>query len=49
MRGYEVSAWREFLKKHDDVETYNRMVCLVCKHERPYCCCEYPKFEERKP
>ena len=30
MTGYEPNVWREFLKKHDDVETYNRIKCEVC-------------------
>ncbi len=43
--GYESDKWREFFRRHDDLETYNRMVCQSCHNERPYCWCVYPRFE----
>ena len=49
--GYEPSVWREFIKKHDDIETYEKsrhLVCSVCSKERDYCFCTYPVFEDKR-
>jgi hypothetical protein len=46
LTGYEPSKWREFLKKHDDIDTYCPIKCETCHNERPYCFCAYPKFEK---
>ena len=43
--GYEPTKWREFLRKHDDIETYPKLKCDVCKNEREYCFCAYPVFK----
>lgn len=44
--GYEPSRWREFLRQHDDIDTYQKIKCLNCRNERNYCFCAYPKFEK---
>jgi hypothetical protein len=43
--GYEESSWRQFLRKHDDIETYPQPKCLSCGNERNYCFCSHPVFK----
>lgn len=45
--GYESSTWREFLKRHDDIETNKiseEMICKKCNKYREYCYCSNPSL-----